>query len=272
NFHRKVRLLSGEHIETPIVIGWARPAILLPASALSGLHADHLLAILAHELAHIRRHDFLVNGVQRAVECVLFYHPGVWWISQRMRVERELCCDDLAVRACGNRILYANALVELENTRAAAPLLSLPTAGAGVADRVRRILGLRGANRDWQSAAAAMLFAAILVIAGVWQPPTLAASAVPAITASPLPQVQTPSPSLAPATPLRALVAIATAESVRPPEPAQALQVRQPPIAPSREAARDKLGMLRVEYSAESFVKQAAEGDTIAIKTFLAAG
>ena len=98
NFHRKVRLLSGEHIETPVVIGWLRPAILLPASALTGLSPDHLLAVLAHELTHIRRHDFLVNGVQRAVECVLFYHPAVWWISGRMRVERERCCDDVAVR------------------------------------------------------------------------------------------------------------------------------------------------------------------------------
>jgi ankyrin repeat protein/beta-lactamase regulating signal transducer with metallopeptidase domain len=267
NYHRKVRLLSGAHIETPIVIGWLRPAILLPASALTGLSADHLLAILAHELAHIRRYDFLVNGVQRAVECVLFYHPGVWWISRRMRIERELCCDDLAVRVCGNRFVYANALVELENTRADAPLLALPTGGAGVANRVRRILGIRGVNRDWQSVAAAMVFAAILVGAGMWRPPALTAAAVtPVIVAPPpVPQMQV--------SPVRALVAIATGEGVRAAEAAQTTsRVTQPTIAASREAARDKLGMLRVEYSAESFVKQAAEGDTIAIKTFLAAG
>jgi ankyrin repeat protein/beta-lactamase regulating signal transducer with metallopeptidase domain len=282
NFHGKVRLLSGEHIESPVVIGWVRPAILLPLSALTGLSADHLLAILAHELAHIRRHDFLVNGVQRAVECVLFYHPAVWWISSRMRVERERCCDDLAVRVCGDRMVYVRALVALENARAAVPILALPTAGAGVADRVRRILGIRGANRDWQSAVAALMFAAILVSAGLWQP-TLAGPALQPI-ASTAPQAQQPavqlaqSPAPASATPLNALLAIATAEGVRasesaePGQSATAQRVTQPPIASSREAARDKLGMLRVEYSAESFVKQAAEGDTIAIKTFLAAG
>ena len=170
NFQGKVRLLSGERIETPLVIGWLRPAILLPASAMTGLSADQLLAILAHELAHIRRHDFLVNGIQRAVECVLFYHPAVWWVSGRIRVERERCCDDLAVSVCGDRLLYAQALVALEKARSAEPILALPTAGVGVKDRVRRILGVRGANRDWQSAAAALVFAAILVGAGMLQP------------------------------------------------------------------------------------------------------
>src|SRR6185503_15076609 len=127
-----------------------------------GLSPDQLLAILAHELAHIRRHDFLVNGIQRAVECVLFYHPGVWWVSRRIRVERERCCDDLAVRVCGDRVVYAQALVALEKARSVEPVLALPTAGYGVADRVRRILGARSATRDWQSAVAALVFAAIL--------------------------------------------------------------------------------------------------------------
>ncbi|HET9217059.1 MAG TPA: ankyrin repeat domain-containing protein [Terriglobia bacterium] len=273
NFHRKVRLLSGEHIETPVVIGWLRPAILLPASALTGLSPDHLLAILAHELAHIRRHDFLVNGMQRAVECVLFYHPAVWWISGRMRVERERCCDDVAVQVCGDRLVYVRALVALENARAATPILALPTAGAGVADRVRRILGIRGGSRDWQSAVAALVFAAILVGAGMWQPTLAGPASPPQIQQPPVPQAQAP-----PAAPLNALIAIATAEGVREAQrgevaaQASTQKVTQPTIAASREAARDRLGMLQVEYSAESFVKQAAEGDTIAVKTFLAAG
>jgi beta-lactamase regulating signal transducer with metallopeptidase domain len=271
NFHGKIRLLTGERIESPVVIGWVRPAILLPASALTGLSADQLLAILSHELAHIRRHDFLVNGIQRAVECVLFYHPAVWWVSGKIRVERERCCDDLAVGVCGDRRIYAQALVALEKARSAEPVLALPTAGIGVKDRVRRILGIQGANRDWQSAAAALVFAAILVGAGMWQPPTLTASAV--TPAAPAPPTQTPTatPTSAPAAPLNAILAIATAQNVRPPT-ASSTAITQPPIASSREAARDRLGMLRVEYSAESFVKQAAEGDTIAIKTFLAAG
>src|SRR6185503_8551324 len=142
-----------------------------------GLSPDQLLAILAHELAHIRRHDFLVNGIQRAVECVLFYHPAVWWVSRRIRVERERCCDDLAVGVCGNRLLYAQALLTLEKARSAEPVLALPTAGVGVKDRVHRILGAKGANHDWQSAAAALVFAAILVGGGMLQP-TLAGPAV----------------------------------------------------------------------------------------------
>jgi beta-lactamase regulating signal transducer with metallopeptidase domain len=263
NFHGKIRLLVGERIESPIVIGWLRPAILLPVSALTGLSADQLLAVLAHELAHIRRHDFLVNGIQRAVECVLFYHPAVWWVSGRIRVERERCCDDLAVTVCGDRLIYAQALVALEKARSVEPLLALPTAGVGVKDRVRRILGVRGANRDWQSAAAALAFAVILVGAGMWQPPSLVASTVTRVSPAPRQSLQPPS-----APPLNALIAIATAQNIRP----VTAPVAQPPIAASREAARDRLGMLKVEYSAESFVKQAAEGDTIAIKTFLAAG
>jgi ankyrin repeat protein/beta-lactamase regulating signal transducer with metallopeptidase domain len=275
NVHRKVRLLGGERLESPIVIGWLRPAILLPASALTGLTADQLLAVLAHELAHIRRHDFLVNGVQRAIECVLFYHPAVWWISGRIRVERERCCDDAAVRVCGNRVVYAQALVALEKARSAEPVLALPTAGYRVTDRVRRILGAR-ASRDWQSAAAALLFAAILVGAGMFQPPTLAGPAIPPVTPVPPPALGLETP--APAAPLSALLAIATARGVglpppvEPPPQAQSRQVTQPAITASRLAAREKLGLLRVDYSADSFVKQAAEGDTIAVKTFLDAG
>jgi ankyrin repeat protein/beta-lactamase regulating signal transducer with metallopeptidase domain len=270
NFHGAVRLLCGERIESPIVIGWLRPAILLPVSALTGLSAGQLLAILSHELAHIRRHDFLVNGIQRAVECVLFYHPAVWWVSRRIRVERELCCDDLAVGVCGDRLIYVQALVALEKARSAEPVLALPTAGVGVKDRVRRILGVRSGNRDWQSAAAALVFAMILVGAGMWQPPVLAASAVAPVLPAPQQVLQPPvsTPTSVPAASLNAIIAIATGQNVRP----STAQVTQPPIAPSREAARDRLGMLRVEYSADSFVKQAGEGDTIAIKTFLAAG
>ena len=103
--------------DAPSVVGWLRPAILIPAAALAGLNAAQLQAILAHELAHIRRHDYLVNMLQTVVETLLFYHPAVWWVSSRMRHERELCCDDLAVRHCGDAIGYARALTRLERMR-----------------------------------------------------------------------------------------------------------------------------------------------------------
>jgi ankyrin repeat protein/beta-lactamase regulating signal transducer with metallopeptidase domain len=282
-FDPAVRLLTGAHVETPMVIGWLRPAILLPASALTGLTPDQLLAIIAHELAHVRRRDFLVNALQRVVECLLFYHPAVWWVSGRIRLERERCCDDLAVGVCGNRLVYAQALEAIERARAALPTVAVAGAGMGVRDRVRRILGVDGADRDWQSAVAATAFAAILVGAGTWQPPILAEPTMHVASQGPAGTAQRSagaSEVTTPNTPLRTLVAIAAADgsrasagvSAQQPVTAATSTVPQPSIAASREAAREKLGRLRVEYSAESFVKQAAEGDTIAVKTFLAAG
>ncbi len=88
---RRVTLLESGRVDVPTVIGWIRPVILLPASALSGLAPQQLEAILAHELAHVRRHDYVVNLLQTLVETVLFYHPAVWWLSRRIRAgAREL--------------------------------------------------------------------------------------------------------------------------------------------------------------------------------------
>ena len=114
---RAVRLLESTLVDVPTVIGWLKPVVLLPASALAGLSPHQLEAILAHELAHIRRHDYLVNLLQTLVETLLFYHPAVWWLSRRIRAERENCCDDLAVSLCGDPVAYAAALAELEGLR-----------------------------------------------------------------------------------------------------------------------------------------------------------
>src|SRR5438034_11106483 len=92
---RPVRVLESAIVQVPAVLGWVRPVILLPASALTGLTPLQLDALLAHELAHVRRYDYLVNLIQSVIETLLFYHPAVWWISGRMRQEREHCCDDL---------------------------------------------------------------------------------------------------------------------------------------------------------------------------------
>ena len=93
-----MQLLVSSLVQAPVVVGWLRPAVLVPVGALAGLPADQVEALLLHELAHIRRHDYLVNLLQGVVEAILFYHPAVWWISGHIRVERELCCDDMAVR------------------------------------------------------------------------------------------------------------------------------------------------------------------------------
>ena len=102
---RPVRLLVSGLLQAPAAIGWLRPIVLVPAGALAGLPAAQIEALLLHELAHIRRHDYLVHILQSAVEAVFFYHPAVWWISGHMRAERELCCDDIAVSITGDAVV-----------------------------------------------------------------------------------------------------------------------------------------------------------------------
>jgi beta-lactamase regulating signal transducer with metallopeptidase domain len=136
----RVWILLSESVDVPTVIGWFRPVILMPLSAVSGLTPEQIESVIAHELAHIRRHDFLVNMVQTAVETLLFYHPATWWISKQIRIERENCCDDLAVEACGDPLLYARALATLEGLRG--PLQPTVAANGGsLLARVRRLLG-----------------------------------------------------------------------------------------------------------------------------------
>jgi HEAT repeat protein/beta-lactamase regulating signal transducer with metallopeptidase domain len=137
---RVVRVLESHRIETPMAMGWLRPVVLLPASALTGLSPDQLDAILAHELAHIRRHDYAVNLAQSVVETVLFYHPAVWWVSRQVRQEREHCCDDLAVAVCGDREGYARALVGMEQLRHHLPLPVVHANGGSLVMRIRRLL------------------------------------------------------------------------------------------------------------------------------------
>jgi beta-lactamase regulating signal transducer with metallopeptidase domain len=99
--NRVVRYCESLQLEAPAVVGWFRPVILLPLSALTGLSAQQLEAVIAHELAHVKRLDAFVNLFQIAAETLLFYHPAVWWVSKRIRAERENCCDDVAISICG---------------------------------------------------------------------------------------------------------------------------------------------------------------------------
>lgn len=168
---RRIALFESTRVDVPTVIGWLKPVVLLPASALSALSPDQLEAILVHELAHIRRHDYLVNLLQTLVETLLFYHPAVWWVSRRIRIERENCCDDLAVALCGDPIAYANALADLESSRlsTAAPVrrldrTALAATGGSLLHRVRRLLGASeshsGRAPAWLAAGAALLLVA----------------------------------------------------------------------------------------------------------------
>jgi beta-lactamase regulating signal transducer with metallopeptidase domain len=146
---RPARLLESALVKVPMVIGWLRPVILMPASALAGLTTQQLEAIIAHELAHIRRHDYLINLLQTVIETLLFYHPAVWWVSRRIRQEREHCCDDLAVAVCGDVFTYSRALLEMEHLRAAGPQLALAANGGLLMNRIQRLVGAqpKPANR-----------------------------------------------------------------------------------------------------------------------------
>ena len=104
---RPVRVMQSALVQVPTLLGWFRPVILLSASALTGLSPGQLELILAHELAHLRRRDPWVNLFQVALETLLFYHPAVWWVSRCVREEREHCCDEMAVAACGDRAARA---------------------------------------------------------------------------------------------------------------------------------------------------------------------
>ncbi len=137
---RAVRVLESLRESVPCALGVWRPLILLPAVAITGLSPSQLEAVIAHELAHIRRHDYLVNLLQSVVETLLFYHPAVWWISHRVRVERENCCDDCAVRAVGTATGYARALADLETMRGASAQLAVAASGGSLMARIRRIL------------------------------------------------------------------------------------------------------------------------------------
>ena len=161
---RPVSLLESALAEVPVVIGHVRPVILMPVGILAGLPAGQIEAILLHELAHIRRHDYLVNMLQTAVDGLFFYHPAVWWISGVMRAERENCCDDLAVAVNGNAREYAAALAQLEQNRWYTRHAALAATGGNTMKRIRRLL----AQPEGPRAALTPLFlAGILMITTV---------------------------------------------------------------------------------------------------------
>ncbi len=129
-------------LQAPAVIGWFRPVVFLPVTALTGLSEEQLQVVIAHELAHIQRFDTFVNVFQVCVETLLFYHPAVWWLNKRIRAEREHCCDDMAVALCGNAVEYARALTLMEEWRSA-PVFAMAANRGPLTERIIRVLGLK---------------------------------------------------------------------------------------------------------------------------------
>jgi GWxTD domain-containing protein len=158
---RTVTLLESALTEVPVVIGFLRPVVLMPVGLMTGLPASQVEAILIHELAHVRRWDYLVNLAQSAIEGLLFYHPAVWWISAIIRAERENCCDDVVVELACDRHSYAAALAAMEELRCGAPQPALAASGGNLMKRIRRILRQPDGPR---SAISPALFSGILLV------------------------------------------------------------------------------------------------------------
>lgn len=139
---RTVRIVESALAKTPMVVGYLKPVILFPLGAVNQLTQQEVEAVLAHELAHIYRNDYLLNLIQSFIEIIFYYHPAVWWISANIRTERENCCDDIAVKICGSSITYVKALVTLEEIQPAPNLAMSFSSGSKnqLLNRVKRIL------------------------------------------------------------------------------------------------------------------------------------
>lgn len=177
---RKICVAVNDHICVPGVIGFVWPTLLLPASMISGIPIDDLKAILSHELAHIRRYDYLVNFCQMIIEALLFFNPAVWWISRQIRIEREACCDATGAALTGEKVGYARVLADWAHRLAdrrggAASSAIIGFAGSdqsgSMLDRVKRIVvpGHRPKMKVAWYVTVALLMASAILLAGLWQ-------------------------------------------------------------------------------------------------------
>ena len=165
-FPRAVRLRVVDGLSSPVTAGWWRPVVLLPAALLSGMPAELIEALLAHEMGHIRRYDYLVNLGQNLIEIVLFYHPAVWWMSGRIRAERELIADDFAARVLGEPRRLALALSELEKIQFSPHHLAMAANGGDLMSRITRLLRPDQPALHWKAAIPVLaLTAACLTLA-----------------------------------------------------------------------------------------------------------
>jgi beta-lactamase regulating signal transducer with metallopeptidase domain len=164
---RAIAYCECKWLQAPAVIGWFRPVVFLPVSALTGLSEEQLEAVIAHELAHIQRLDPFVNVFQVCVETLLFYHPAIWWLNKKIRAEREHCCDDMAVALCGNAVEYARALTLMEQWRSA-PVFAMAANRGPLTERIVRVLGLKtfGAGMRGIGLTSSVLCLAAALVAG----------------------------------------------------------------------------------------------------------
>jgi beta-lactamase regulating signal transducer with metallopeptidase domain len=170
---QKVKFLKSQMVEIPMVIGWLKPVVLVPASAFLQISPKELETILIHELIHIKRRDYLVNFVQSLVEILFFFHPGVWWMSAQIRSEREFAVDELVTQTFETkRFIYAKALANLEESRATAPILAMGADGGNLMKRIEKILNgsrkINSKNVSIWSAVFAVTFVLGLTVGVYW--------------------------------------------------------------------------------------------------------
>ena len=171
---RSVRMLASAAVEVPAVSGWLKPVMLVPAALLTALPPAQLEAIIVHELAHVRRGDLAFLLLQTVLETLAFYHPAVWWLSGRLREEREHCCDDLVVATTGGRAAYGRALVAVEELRGGRMAVAVCAADGSLVSRIRRLVtGVEPRGGAWPLPAfAAAAVAGLVVVAGIVGPAT----------------------------------------------------------------------------------------------------
>jgi beta-lactamase regulating signal transducer with metallopeptidase domain len=172
---RPLRLLESLRLRTPVVIGHLKPVLLLPAGLVTGLSAAEVEALLAHEVAHVMRRDYLVNVLQNLLEILFFFHPGVRWVSSCVRQEREHCCDDIAVELCGDAPGYARALASLQADGAALAMPAMAASGGSLLRRITRLLARPRLVHDFREG----FLSALLLVAGLLGMLKLAGAASP---------------------------------------------------------------------------------------------
>ncbi|WP_440135294.1 M56 family metallopeptidase [Chitinophaga sancti] len=170
---RKVQLLISTHVQVPVMIGFLKPLILLPVAMFNNLTAEQLEAILLHELAHIKRNDYLLNIFQSIVETILFFNPFIWWITKNIRLEREHCCDDLVIASQVQPLQYAKALVALEEYRLTVNALAMAAADnkQHLFHRIKRIMEMKTKNINYTQKLLAVLIIAVGLITIAWLNP-----------------------------------------------------------------------------------------------------
>jgi beta-lactamase regulating signal transducer with metallopeptidase domain/uncharacterized protein YnzC (UPF0291/DUF896 family) len=263
--NRIVRYCESLQLDAPVVVGWIRPVVLLPITALTGLNKVQLQAVIAHELAHIQRLDAFVNAFQISVESLLFYHPAVWWLGKCIREERENCCDDVAVAICGSPVTYAHALALLAESRVAPQMVMAANRGP-LAARVARLLRIddfsgarRGANLSAGLlclSAALLAGCALIGAAHIVHAQTPARPEAPALAPPPA-QPAAPRTAISPP-PASSAIAVGPSRPPARPTPALApapVAIPTPAVAPYPDTAPQASSQASSPATAQSYIE-----------------